>query len=65
MKNLNYLLAIAGGAIAGAAAGLLFAPNDGCHTRKGLKRLLCSKCLCHQCGTSNETDDEPTEETKN
>lgn len=40
MKNMNIILAVLGGALAGAAVGLLFAPHKGSDTRTKIKEYL-------------------------
>ena len=43
MKGLNIALAVVAGAVAGAAVGLLFAPQKGSDTRAQIKDYLRSK----------------------
>jgi gas vesicle protein len=43
MKNLDIILAVIGGAVAGAAVGLLFAPKKGSDLREDIAAYLKSK----------------------
>lgn len=44
MKGLNILLAVLGGAVAGAAVGMLFAPKRGVETREEIMDFIKEKC---------------------
>ncbi len=46
MKPIHVISAIIGGAIAGAAVGLLFAPEKGSDIRKKIKEVLREKGIC-------------------
>lgn len=46
MKPLHVIYAVLGGAIAGAAVGLLFAPEKGSDTRSKIVKALKSKGIC-------------------
>ena len=46
MKPIHVISAIIGGAIAGAAVGLLFAPEKGSDMRKKIQEVLREKGIC-------------------
>lgn len=64
MKPLNIVMAVIGGAIAGAAVGLLFAPESGSDTRKKICTCLKNKGVCLKGKKLDELVDEITAEIK-
>ena len=58
MKPLHVISAVIGGAIAGAAVGLLFAPEKGTKTRKNIIKILNDKGIRLQKKEMEELVDE-------
>ena len=62
MKPLNIVLAVAGGALVGAAVGLLFAPDKGENTRKEIAKFLRKKGIVLKKNKLDQLAEEPDEE---
>ncbi|MCQ2222368.1 MAG: YtxH domain-containing protein [Bacteroidaceae bacterium] len=65
MKNFNCLAAFIGGAIIGAAAGLLFAPEKGTDLRKKIMEALRKRGIRLNAKEMNTLVDEIAEELQN
>ncbi len=64
MKNLDIFLAAVGGAVAGAAIGLLFAPSRGSDTRDEIKKFIKKRCPFVKSNKLEELADRIADEIK-